>query len=292
VPSVPRTEREQLGTDPSPEELEARAAAEEEAQQQAEAEAAAKAEQEQRPEGLPENFKSVDDVVRSQREAQAELTRTKQEMAEMRGHLEELQAYAAQSQEQPRAQADDPRAQYAAEVQAAIDAGDGQRLAELQEWLTQYNINQAFQGYQQQSEQQSRPLMETQNMLTAAHVKRAVQEKIADFGEYEQEIGDLLQAEPWRMPDDVLDNPALMENALVATYEAVKYKQLLEQHRQLEEAGVTTADVQRARKLGAQTLSGATGRSEQPSEADRQVAGMRKALDSSSWEAHISRPAQ
>lgn len=289
---VPKTEREQLGLDPSPEEQEAAQLAADEAQQQQEQEAALQAEQENRPDWLPEKFKTPEDFVRSYSSLENELRERGTRERQQAERLAELEAWAQQSQEQPQAQADDPLAAYAYELEAAREQGDARREAELQAWLVQYNISQALQGFEQQSTQQTRPLLDHQNYLTAAEVKRSVKEQIPDFSDYEDRVGQLLQDEPWRMPREVLDDPALMQRALIATYDAVKHQDLVEQQRQLEEAGVTTADLQRARKMQAQTLSGATGRPGEPSEADRQIAEMRGALDKSSWEAHVTRPPQ
>lgn len=280
---VPRSEREQLGVDPSEEEVAARQAAEETARQEEEARAAAEAEASQRPEWLPEKFKTPEDLVRSYGSLENELRTRGEREREMADRMSQLEQMAAQAQEQPRAQADDPRAVYAAEVQAAIDAGDGQRLAELQEWHTQWTLAQAFADRERSSDNGLEPLRQNQNLLTAAHVKRSVMEEIPEFSQYEAQVGELLQAEPWRMPDEVLDNPAAMAKALVATYEAVKFKDLVEQQRALEEAGVTTADLQRARKLGAQTLSGANGKAEETSAADRQLDEINQALKAKNW---------
>ena len=53
---------------------------------------------------------------------------------------------------------------------------------------------------------------------------------------------------------------------------------LLAEQQQLRERGLSQADVSRVRKLEAQTMEGASGRPDEPSQVDRELAEMKLAL--------------
>jgi hypothetical protein len=261
-----KTAREQLGVDlPEPEEPQV-VVAEAPVEEPTEPE---------RPEWLPENYKTPEDLAAAHRSLQDRLRQEaedrkqrEQENAELRAALEQ------QQQAQQQGQQGDLLDNIAAEIAYARETGDVRRELELNAWLQQQTLQQSLGGMQVAAQQQERPGAEAQDQLIAAHVHDSMQRQFDDWEELKPQVAELLTAEPWRLPDQALDSIPSMQSALASVYEVVKARQLLEQQKELEQRGLGQADLSRARKLEAQTMQGASGRPDEPSQVDREIAEM------------------
>ena len=256
-----RTVKEQLGVD-LPEMEEQEVIAPEAAEEPAAAEPSV-------PEWVPEKFRSNPEAFASSYASlENELRLRGEREKEMRTELDQLQAWAAQAQAQPQYDQADPLAAYAAELEAARDNGDTLREAQLQSWLSQYSIQQAFGQQQQWQTQQQEPQAQVVNSLVADRAREMMASRHAGdwTEEVEQRVGELLMNEPDLLADYKLspDGPMVKRldsldgvvDALERAYQLVKADDWKKQAEQMREAGISQADLDRARKLQAQTMSG------------------------------------
>jgi hypothetical protein len=286
VAVVPKTEREQLGLDPSPEEQEAARQAEEEARAQQEQQAATEQEQEAPSlDWVPEKFRANPEKFgEAYTNLENELRRRGEREREYEQRIAELETLAAEATPQQQGQATDPMLdQYAYELEVAREQGDVRREAQLQAWLNRHTLEQAQQAQAQAREQQMAPQMEVQNEILAVQARDSMARRYEDWGEKEQRIAELIESDPDILPESAQSLSAMV-SALDRAYKLASYEAQAEMLAELREQGVTAADVSRAKKLSSQTLSGSTGRPGEPSEADRHLAEMRQSLQGSSWE--------
>jgi hypothetical protein len=272
---VARTVKEQLGVD-LPE-------AEEQEVIEPEAAEEISAEEPSVPEWVPEKFrKNPEAFAASYASLENELRQRGEREKEMRTELDQLQAWAAQAQQQPQYDQADPLASYAAELEAARDNGDTLREVQLQTWLNQYAIAQAFGQQQAYQAQQQAPQLQAQNELLAVQAKETMARKHADdWDEVEPRFAQLLESDPDLLSERALSSLAGTVGALERAYQLVKAEDGRQQVEQMQEAGLSQADLDRARKLQSQTMSGSSGRPDQPSAADALLAEMRQGLEGS-----------
>jgi hypothetical protein len=283
---VAKTAKEQLGVDLPEEggddELKfhepARTTADE--QEQA-AEAAQQTELPDRPEWLPEQYKTPEDLAAAHRSLQDRLRQEAENRKLLEGRLTELEAA---TQQQSRAEGtDDILGRVADEIAWARDQGDVRRELELQTWLQNYTLQQAAAATPQARPDDS-PI---QDEIIAAHVRNSLARSHEDWEQYEPQIAELIQAEPWRFPQEATESLPSMARALESAYEVVKARDVLAQQHELHERGLSQADLSRARKMEAQGLQGASGRPAEPSPVDRELAEMKDALHRNSGMAAI-----
>jgi hypothetical protein len=241
----------------------------------------------ERPEWLPENYKTPEAFAEAHKSLQNELRVRGEREKTMREELDQLTEWAQQVQQAPQQQQydqGDPLAVYAQELELARENGDTLREAQLQAWLTQYNIQQAYAPMQQGFQQAQAPQLAAQNELFAIQAKQTMSSRYDDWDEVEPRIAEMLERDPDLLPDRSLSSLTGMINALDRTYQLVTRNDYKEQVEQMREAGISQADIDRARKLRATTMSGSSGQRDQPSEVDQQLAEMQRALHGSSYE--------
>lgn len=238
----------------------------------------------ERPEWLPENFKSGEDLVKSYGESRNALNRETQQRQQLEHQLQQREQELQQMQQQ---------AQQAA-VQAQYDPSDqGEQFRAWQEedpysanaWLAQ----QATAPMAQQFAQQLATL-EEQQLVAEAHRNIAqadltMAQRYPDWTEVKARVGAALAEDPLLMSDEVISSLPVLERRIEKIYKFVKAEDLLAEQEQLRERGVQQEDVSRARKLGAATLPGASGRAPELSQADRELAEMKQARARGSWAA-------
>jgi hypothetical protein len=279
---VAKTPKEQMGVDlpEGDEELTpdfvepSRTTADEQAavQQQMAAEA-------ERPDWLPEQYKSPEAFAEAHRSLQERLRQESEERKDLQAQLEQLaEAVQQQQYQQPYEQPADVIDSVAAEISAAREVGDVRRELELQAWLQNYTLQQSVSANAADQAAAQEPTLAMQDELIAAHHAMTMQRTYPDWDEYAPKVRDLIQAEPWRLPDSALSDLASTQRALSDAYEVLKARDLLSEQEQLRERGLSQADVSRARKLEAQTMEGASGRPDEPSRVDRELAEMQMAL--------------
>ena len=181
----PRNVREQVGLDPSPEEV----AAQEQAAQEQAAAAADQAAADQRPEWLLPRFTDQAEQAKAYAESERELGRVRSELGQARDQLAE---YAVQQATPPQPQYQADQDPYLAALQTAIDTGDARTLAMLNAQLVQAAVNQALQA-------QAEPQGEIASRLAEQEVAAAYGDQWTP--EFRQNVGDFLRETPQLIPE-------------------------------------------------------------------------------------------
>lgn len=247
------------------------------AEEQQQAQQALEAEQSDRPEWLPEQYKTPEDLASAHRSLQERLRQESESRKALEQRVDELTEY-AQTAQQPAYEPTDVLDSVAAEIQSAREVGDVRRELELQAWLQNYTWQQAASAQAADQAAAAEPALQAQDELIAAHHAMQMERMYPDFTEYAPRIRELIQAEPWRLPDQALNNFGETQRALSSAYEILKARDVLSEQEQMRERGLSQADISRARKLEAQTMEGASGRPDEPSQVDRELAEMQAAL--------------
>jgi hypothetical protein len=231
----------------------------------------------ERPDWLPEQYKKPEDLASAHKSLQNELRLR----AEREKQLTEQMGQMAQALREPPQVQTDPIAQAAEALQEARDSGDTYRELQIQQWLQQQTLQQALGQYQQQAQSAYEPAMAQQNEMVAIMADTEMSRRYDDWSEEMQgRVASVIANDPFfsnQQVNSVQDGTNLLERA----YQFVKYHELVGQQEQLKQAGLQQADLDRAAKLRAQTISGATGRAEQPSPEDIELAKMQQSLASS-----------
>lgn len=227
----------------------------------------------ERPAWLPPNFKSEEDFANSYKNLQDELRQ--------RGNRErEYQERLGQYEQQLAAQQQGPsQEEYSDQLAEAYEQNP---LA-----VMQFIAAQTAQGMMAQLQQQQQaagvPQLQAQNELLARTADQEMASAYSDWEEVKEAVGELLTERPYLLPDDALGSLGRTTQALDAAYKLVKADELIAQQQQFQQAGINQEDLDRASKLRGATLSGANGRPEPVSDADRELAGMKQALHGGSW---------
>lgn len=200
-----------------------------------------------RPEWLPDNFKSPEDLVTSYRELQGTFTQRSQELSEIKGTLAELQQYNEQANQPEPA---DPAEAWA--EQTGLDPETIRAVAQVADYVAKQNLT----AYQQQAQQQLAPQVETQSHLLAYQADQIVSSRHDDWDDYKGKVSAAVQADPDLIPQSAFSTPGKTADALDRVYKLVKAE---EGYNQQQEAG-SLADQGRQNKLNAQTMPGAAGR--------------------------------
>lgn len=231
-----------------------------------------------RPEWLPSQYKTPEDFAQAHKSAQDKIREQGETLREQGQQLELLS-----QQQQPRTEPTDVLTAVADEIEQAREAGDVHREVQLQAWLQQQTVQQAFQGFQQAAQQQTGQQQEIQASLYAETMDGAMTRQIDDWPDYRERVAETLEAYPGLLtPEDSLSTERT-QKGLKAAYDLVKAQDVLSQQEQLREKGLSQADLGRARKLQSQTMTGASGRPDQPSQADQDLAEMQQALHGNSY---------
>lgn len=213
----------------------------------------------ERPEWLPENFKSGEDLARSYQEAQnkireqgTQLNAMNENFASLSEQLEELQA--AQQQSVQPAQQFDWREAY------ENDPVGTQAL------LTQQVVAAELAKFQQQFQPQTATLAETQTALVVDLAARTVEAKYEDWNDFRDAISEEINSDPYYQQESAWANHANAQNALEKAYWVAKGKALAEGKIQV---GTQSA---REMKLAAQgTSGGQNGRPDNAPESAEQA---------------------
>lgn len=195
---------------------------------------------ENRPDWLPSNFKSPEDLAQSYREAQANLTRTRQELSEVKDQVGQI---LATQQETQRA------TEYGtieAQLLDAVESGDPQAQLAAMAWIAQ----QAAQQYAPQQTDQS---PNTEVLAFAAEQQMA--QKYQDWNEIKLDIASLVSEDPDLLPVDPNTPLATVVQRLDRVYKIAKANKVLSQTEQVVQAEEAQ---NRLIKQQAQTITGAS----------------------------------
>jgi hypothetical protein len=205
------------------------------------------AEQEEaRPEWLPSNFKSPEDLANSYKSAQAKLTQTEQELASLRSKVDEIAAEREQAKQQQQ------YSQVQGQLVETWESGDPEQQLATMAWLAQEAAKAAVQQYVPPST--PNPAL---GELIAAQADNLMRSTYEDYDQLREDIGSIIQQDPRLM--QISDNPSVQEvqRGLATAYKIAKANKVL------SAAGTVAAvdaEVARAAKNAAQTITGASQR--------------------------------
>ena len=202
-----------------------------------------------RPEWLPENFKSPEDLAKSYQESQRKITELSTQnkgLEESIGNLSaQFEQFTAQ-QGQP-----DPQAVYG----QWSDMYEQDPIGTMAQ-IAQATAAQTVQQYAQQNQQPMQATQQTQSALVAAYADQALAAQYQDWDEEKGKVAEFIQDNPDMFHEGLFADPAKATKALVTAYKMVKADDVL--------SGTTVTQQQmadtRQMKLAAQSAVGASGR--------------------------------
>lgn len=205
----------------------------------------------ERPEWLPENFKTPEDLLSSYKESQRKITEQAQQLRSQEESISTL----SDQWEQFQAQQNQPDPN---EINAYWEEQIATNPLQAMAAIAEASAQQALKQYQQQSQPGIKP-----EEFAAYVAENTVSAKYQDFGDLRDKISEEIQSNPLYHNDSIWVNPDLATRALTEAYTAVKAREVL--------AGNDVAQQQladtRAMKLQAQSAVGASGRPE-PASSD------------------------
>lgn len=220
----------------------------------------------QRPEWLPENFNSPEDLAKSYQEAQRKITELGQAN---RGLEESINTLSSQFEEFTAAQnRPDPQSVYS-------------------QWEDQYN-NDPFgtmlnlvNAIQQQNQSAQQPAQAGVNPdIVAFAADQSMGQHHDDWDTYRQKVSEELASNPLFQRDDLWENLGLATQATEYAYNLVKAQDVLEGNSTLAQQAADT----RAMKLNAQSAAGASGRTPAIPDAQAEWDAVKAAKPKNYWE--------
>lgn len=199
----------------------------------------------ERPEWLPANFKTPEDMAKSYKELERTFHQTREDLRATRASVEEM---AAQQQQAQRPQ--EPG--YDNEQWMEAYERDPIRTTA---YIAQQAALQQFQQLQAQAQQQYGQVGATQHELVANYAKATLQARYDDWQSYEDKVADAIREDPSLVPENVLSSPELAARSLERVYKVLKADETLARS---QESAQTQAQAGRQNKLAAQTMPGAS----------------------------------
>lgn len=200
----------------------------------------------ERPEWLPENFKSPEDLARSYSEAQRKITELSQQNKGLEESIGELAAQFENWQtEQNQPDPNLVRNQW-------LEAFEADPIATVAQ-IAQTTAQQVHEQYaQKQPQEQVSP------DVVAFIADQNLQQAHPDWAEYKQKVAEIVSTDPifQYLGEDVWRNPASTTAALDRAYKMAKADDVLSGNAVVEQ----TLEQNRQMKLNAQSASGAAGR--------------------------------
>lgn len=218
----------------------------------------------QRPDWLPENFTSPEDLAKSYKELERSFHSDRQRMKELEAEAQkaaEWEAWYAEQQTQQRLVSDDPREKFL-EVWEDPDR-QPQLVLHMAERLAQ-----AEQMLQQFSKTGPDP---TLTEISAEYAQNRMRAQYDDWDQYADKVAEAVQANPRILGLTEKSTPAEIAQALDSVYWAEKGKALTANQ---ATAAQDAAEAARIAKVNAQTMSGASSRPATQTEAEEYVASL------------------
>jgi hypothetical protein len=200
----------------------------------------------ERPDWLPSNFKSPEDLAKSYAAAQAELTQTKQQMKDLQAQQEEI--LAQQQAQQSTFQQNDIQAQ----LYEAVASGDPQQELAAMAWLAE----QAAQKYAGQQQAQPAPPQNNVEVLAFA-ANQTLAAKYDDWNEISVDVRQMIEQDPDLLRVDGNTPLAQVVQGLERVYKVAKADRVLSQG---ESVLQIEQEANRLSKQQAQTITGASQR--------------------------------
>lgn len=217
-----------------------------------------------RPEWLPENFNSPEDLAKSYQEAQRKITELGQQNKGLEESIGELASQFDQltSQQQAEQTPYDPNQDpWAVAYNQAMIEGDYTRAMTLNDQRTAAIVQQAV---QQGLAQVGQPQPQTTPDVVAFIADRNLASQYEDWAQVKGDVAKIVETDPLFANDALWQNPAVATQALDRAYKLAK----------AESGGADLARQQaadtRAMKLAAQSATGALGRPDISEDAAKQ----------------------
>jgi len=206
----------------------------------------------ERPEWLPENFTSPEDLLRSYQESQRKIT---EQGNQMRG-LEEAVNTMREQQEQFIAQQNQPDP-YAVQQQwqEQLEADPVSTMAQIAALSAQQAVQQYAQAQQPQGENLT--------ALVAAYADNNLAAKYGDeWGQYKEKVSELIASDALFQNDSYWTNPQAATAALERAYQIVRADDVLSGNTVVQQQMADT----RQMKFAAQTASPSSGNHAAPND--------------------------
>lgn len=212
------------------------------------------------PEGWPEQFKSPEDLLKSYQEIRPRMdqlqSQIEQERQQFSEALQTLETMRPQDSQQYNPQQDPILNSY----QEAMDTGDARAMLAINMELQNRQIEARMQQMQQQNAGQFQQATDTDREVAITLATERVARDYPDWEELAPKIGEVLQARPHWIPDNV--SVEGFERTLREAADLVNAQQIIADQRRNETA--------RQEKLQAQGLQGDAGRVMSPEQQQRE----------------------
>ena len=199
--------------------------------------------EESRPDWLPDNFKSPEDLAKSYQSQQSKLTQQGQEISSLKQQVESL----VSQHEQTRA------AEYSSTIEdqliEAIDSGDPRQQLSTLAWLAQEAAKNAVQQFQPAPAQPDAEVL-------ATVVNQKMRDDFPDWDEIRQDVGSVVQEMPGLIPSNASSVTQIAEG-LKTAYQIAKARKVLSTGDSIRSVEAEAAAIA---KNAAQTITGASQR--------------------------------
>lgn len=209
----------------------------------------------ERPDWLPTNFQTPEDLAKSWENANRKITEQGQRNAELEARAaraDELEAYYEQIQAQSQ---QGQQETYAQQLAQRWEEGDGMTQLEIQAMLIKQGIDQALKDFQPPQASDRRV-----DELAADTAQKNLAAKYDDFGEYASQMGEIVQQDPWLKNRLSSGTVREVTDALESVYKLTKANAVMEGRASLD---TNLAELNRQVKNQAQTMSGQSQRQEE-----------------------------
>lgn len=215
------------------------------------------------PEDWPEEFKSPQDLLKSYQEIRPQMNRLQTQLEQERNQFSE----ALQTMEQMRPQNQPQQPVYNPQqdpiltsYQEALDSGDARAMLAINMELQQRLVQKHMGEMQQQQTQRFQQANDTDREVAITLATERVARDYNDWEDLAPKIGEVLQARPHWIPENV--SVEGFERALREAADLVNAQQLIAENKRQESA--------RQEKLQAQGLQGESGRAQTPEQQQKE----------------------
>jgi hypothetical protein len=223
--------------------------------------------QEARPEWLPGNFESPEQLAQSWSEANRKITEQGQETARLRDELDSMAELVQQSQMQPPQQYDYQQNPLAMAAQQAWDNGDAQAFLAINAQIADAVANEKFQALQQ-AQQPNKAANDSMLAVYGDMAERNLQQTYGPdlYGELSGRAAELLQSGQVQITDP--NSLGGVQSAMDTAFRHAASEKLFKQQQDAAAVAAEDAKVRQA-KLDGQTLQPSGGRPPAPDQQEQ-----------------------
>lgn len=214
------------------------------------------------PEGWPEEFKSPQDLLKSYQEIRPQMNRLQSQLEQERTQFSEaLQTLEGMRPQEQQQQTYTPQQDpILTSYQEALDSGDARAMLAINMELQQRIVQKQMQELQTQQQARFQQANDTDREVAITLATERVSRDYPDWEELAPKVGEILQARPHWIPEQV--SVEGFERALREAADLYKAQELVAEQRKQES--------DRQSKLQAQGLQGDAGRVMSPQEQQQE----------------------